>query len=141
MKTTFDSLEIVHSLLNVQSLTDNISGKLCYQDERLIDIDLEDVVINSQTITDSNIQTANVNVNIYVPDIKIKGPNAYYPAPDRHRLRELTDLVVGLFNGLKGVYFKNGSLRVKTISDAFSEPEIKQHFISIRLKVSLHQCS
>lgn len=138
MKTSFDATDILFGVLDVHELKSAISGGLFHQDSRPVNSKLEDVVINIITIGDTNVQGAVLNVNIYVPDKKIKGTDEYYQAPGRQRLNAITSVVVGILKGNKGRYWKDGQLRITNISGLIPEPEIKQHYINIRVSMKLH---
>lgn len=130
MKQTFDLDEIMFKLLNVKTITDEISGGIYLGDGRPEDSSKEDVVVNSIDLTQDYLpQVATTNVNIYVPDkpFQIDGKCQFVACRDK--LKAIAGKVVAVLRnavvpGLKFVIEAQNFLR---------EESIKQHYVNIRI--------
>lgn len=69
MKTGTDFEEHIYRLVNNSPIRGLITGKVYLGGLRPVNSKLEDAVISYQTGLSDQIQTGNVNVNIFVPDI------------------------------------------------------------------------
>lgn len=130
MKTSFDLESMLCELLLGSDIPGIISGSIYPGDSRPDDSDDEDIVINTIALTQDCLpQVATSNVNIYVKDVnkKINGKNQL--KADRKRLKLLSERTMevlrnAIFTGLK-IIPGNQSL--------LAEPDIKQHYVNIRI--------
>jgi len=101
MTTPIDLLTLLYQRLqNDTALTGALSGDI-YLLSRPAESDREDVVINSLPMTGTRIQLASANVNLYVPDLRVKRTDRGNAQRDERvanltRLDALTKLVVPL---------------------------------------------
>ena len=80
-------------------------------------------------------QAGTSNVNIHVPDLKLKINNQEQCKANRERLREITRLVVSVLEAanIEGLLFwvSNGTI--------IAEPAIKQHYANLRITWNIHK--
>ena len=130
MKSTFDIIDILHGIVKVSALETAVNGDLYKNNDRPDNSILEDIVINCLPASGAQLQTATVNVNIYVPDlmIKIGGKNQY--KSNFIRLKTLATLAITL---LEEIAMPGYHIEIVNQS-IISEELIHQHFINIRLE-------
>lgn len=111
-----------------------ISGIVCTQGERPDDSETEDIVINTITVTHDKPQTGTSNVNIYVPDLKVKIRRKEQRKADRERMREIGDALVSYLDA------KNiADLEFWIESDiVLQEQQVNQHYRNIRIGWNIH---
>lgn len=128
MKTQFDQINALYKILDESSIKTVINGAI-YKLRRPVNSKKEDVVINSVTIGEGNVQAGVVNVNIHVPDIKVKIDGDTQSQPNTKRLGELTALAFGI---LEEVCSDEYSFYIAS-SNIIEESEINSHFQNIRI--------
>jgi len=129
--STLDIENIVYDILNVPSLTGVITGDVYLSDDRPLNSQLEDVEINTITMTQEPYpQEGVMNVNIYVPDmaLSIGGVNQY--KPNKSRLKTIIEIVKELIVNQTNKYI---SLNI-TNELMLSERSIRQSFINLRIE-------
>lgn len=127
MLTNVELRDVVVAALEASPLAEEISGVI-RKTSRPLGSDKEDIVVNVTATDISQIQTAVINVNIYVPDVIRDGQ----AEEDTARTRVLASLAAELFE----VYHESG-LRIVMDSQSIMEVEGKsEHFINNRLKLS-----
>lgn len=134
MKQIFDIDAILYRILNIDSIVDSISGDV-YVGQRPDNSELEDICINTIALTQSHSpQIADSNVNIHIPDIKIKiGQNPQYK-PNNLRMKEIAETVLSELrnSNTEGAKLQIGSQIV------IPEAAIHQHYVNIRVSWSVH---
>lgn len=133
MKTSLDVDTAIFKLLNISAVTGVITGGI-YKGNRPADSVLEDIVINTITLGDGTRQFGVSNVNIYVPDIKTKIGGKEQRLANTARLLTLTNLIKPLLDEEDG---EDYALWVEN-TQLIDEPEIKQHFMNIRLQIRMY---
>ena len=128
MKTQFDQIATLYAILNDSSLKIAISGGL-YKLRRPVNSSQEDVVINSLSIGEGNLQRGIVNVNIHVPDLVVKLNGEVQNQPNIKRLGELSSLAHDI---LAEVSTSTYSIFIQS-STIIEERAINAHFQNIRL--------
>jgi hypothetical protein len=94
MIDTLELVDIVYQRLKGSSLDSAISGDV-YKHKRPINSVLEDVVINSLPANNFQVQSAVVNVNVFVPNLKLRINNIQdNTQPDHVRLKALCALAL-----------------------------------------------
>lgn len=134
MKQIFDIDAILYRILNIDSIVDNISGDV-YVSQRPDNSELEDISINTIALTQSySPQIADSNVNIHVPDIKIKVGSTPQYKPNNLRMKEIAAIVLSELrnSNVEGAKLQIGSQTV------IQETEIHQHYVNIRISWSVH---
>lgn len=129
--STLDIENIVYDILNVPSLTGVMTGDVYLSDDRPLNSQLEDVEINTITMTQEPYpQQGVMNVNIYVPDmaLAIGGVNQY--KPNKSRLKIIIEIVKELIVNQTNKYI---SLNI-TNELMLSERSIRQSFINLRIE-------
>lgn len=127
MLTNVELRDVVVAALEASPLAEEVSGVI-RKTSRPLGSDKEDIVVNVTATDISQIQTAVINVNIYVPDVIRDGQ----AEEDTARTRVLASLAAELFE----VYHESG-LRIVMDSQSIMEVEGKsEHFINNRLKLS-----
>lgn len=129
MKTTLDLVDIVYSVLINSSLKSAISGKI-YKFKRPVNSNVEDVVINSLPVTNQQLQTAIVNVNVFVPELALSVNSEPDDQPDFVRLKQLAALAVAaLMDGVAGDY--TWDVQQQTVIE---DEESSQYYVNVRIE-------
>lgn len=129
MKTTFDQTDILAEWLIGSVLESAVSGGI-YANQRPEGSVLEDVVCNSITTNTDQIQLGTSNVNLYVADTELEYGGKRQFWPNVERLKTLTDLAVSLLvESIQDEY----DFELKTISPPIPIPELKQHYVNLRV--------
>lgn len=114
---------------------------LSYSDERIAGLRVA-VTVGLINITDvsgpNNSQLADLNVNIYAKDISQESENQISPVPDRGTLDNVTVLVKALLGDDTGIYWGNGRFHITGMSAALKLPQVKEHFINIRVRMKFY---
>lgn len=130
MMTSFGIDEIVFNILSKSEVKQTISGGIYYQNDRPDDSADEDVVINTISMTQDFLpQIAASNVNIYVSDVRRRIKNKEQLKSNRKRLSELTSIVLKVLREAK----VDGLTFIPQSQILLQEPNIKQHFVNIRI--------
>lgn len=135
MIQTFDTDTILFGIIKGSTaLVSALSGGI-YTGQRPDNSVKEDVVINTITLTqDTEPQIGTSNVNIHVPDQEVKIGGVQMKVENRARLNALTALVLTALRAAK----ITGAKIVVTNQATINEPEIKQHFVNLRIDWSIH---
>lgn len=132
---SFDTDDILYEILSSsKKLESSISGGIYVQGERPDDSGKEDIAINTIALTHGVPQNGVSNVNIHVPDLKLKIKGKEQRKADRERLRTLTNLVIDTLTNaqVKGLTFwVTNELVIK-------EPSINEHYNNIRISWNIH---
>jgi hypothetical protein len=129
MKTVLDQSTAIYKVLKAQStIAYAISGGI-YKTLRPADSVLEDIVVNTITLSDGSLQRGVSNVNIHVADIQQTIGGKQFYAPNEARLNTLTNLVAPL---LKSYFSDDFSFKLANTS-LVREPEINQHYVNLRI--------
>lgn len=106
-----------------------LSGGIYVQGERPDDSGKEDVVINNLFLNHEIPQSGTSNVNIHVPDKKVRiGPKEQFKAK-RERIRELTALVLA---ALKSANIPGLAFQVTT-ETVIKEQGVSEHYNNLRI--------
>ncbi len=131
MKTTIDLVNDVFTLLNVPVLTGAISGKV-YKHRRPTNSKKEDIVVNCLPVTGDQLQTAVVNINIHVANLKLQlNGTTDLSQPDHVRLNAIAGLVTPLIEDAS-INDLVTSVQQQTVIE---EAEIDEHYINIRVNI------
>ena len=130
MLTNVELRDVVVAALEASPLAEEITGVI-RKTSRPLNSDKEDIVVNVSATDIAQIQSAVLNVNIYVPDVIRDGQ----AEEDTARTRVLSALAAELFE----VYHEPG-LRIVMESQSILEVEGKsEHFINN--KIRLYYCN
>lgn len=101
-----------------------------YLGERPDNSEREDVVVNNISVTHGMPQTGTSNVNIHVPDkkIRIKGREQF--TEDTERIKSLTAIVLRV---LREARIEGLTIKVATEA-VLKEPDIPQHYNNLRIE-------
>jgi hypothetical protein len=135
MKQTYDIEATMFGILKgTSALTAALSGGI-YAGERPLNSEKEDVAINTIALSqDFEPQLGTSNVNIHVPDKKVTIGGIQQNVEDRARLKALSDIVLTAIRGSKVA-----GLKIVVENQAtLNEPEIKQHYVNIRVNWIIH---
>ena len=134
--TTIEVVNILNSyILNSVLMNDpkKPNGKLCkYQ--RPLNSKLEDVVINGLPINRDIVQTAILNVNIYVLNLEFGGTSTDKSQPDNARIMALSKLANEALGEGNEVWDESGSYCFNIQQDSVLEDVDNQHYINIRVE-------
>ena len=129
MKTTLDLVDVVWQLLNSSSLKGEITGGV-YKLKRPLNSAKEDVVVNSLPVSNEQLQTAIVNVNVFVIDLEVGIEGEKNTMPDIARLKQLAAMTVDILqDGIDGDY--TWDVQQQTVIE---DEGNDQHFVNIRLE-------
>ncbi|WP_138481539.1 hypothetical protein [Dyadobacter bucti] len=132
MRTTSDVESILFEHIKGSDLDLACNGGV-WMGERAAGSELEDIVINSLTITVGGIQRAVANVNIYVKDVSVPG-SSNHNIKDSGRIKVLSDLAIEL---LKEFSTDDHDFWVAG-QGVFQEPDIGQHYINFRIDHTIY---
>ena len=129
MKTTLDLVDVVWQLLNSSSLKGEITGGV-YKLKRPLNSAKEDVVVNSLPVSNEQLQTAIVNVNVFVIDLEVGIEGEKNTMLDIARLKQLAAMTVDILqDGIDGDY--TWDVQQQTVIE---DEGNDQHFVNIRLE-------
>lgn len=131
MISTLDIMDDVYSVLYGSEIGTTITGDI-YKQQRPIDSEVEDIVINSLPVTPGDMQRAAVNVNIHAPDLHLKIGGASQYQPNLARLKQLTEIAIRLLDNVNtdSYHFYVGSHTI------FKEDNC--HYSNIKLEFYAH---
>jgi hypothetical protein len=130
MVTSFDTDDILFQVLNgSDELKAFISGGI-YTTDRPDNSEKEDITVNTITVTGSMPQRGTSNVNIHVPDERMKIKGQEQRKINRERLREITNKVISILEAarVEGLLFWAANQTV------LREPETNQHYTNLRIE-------
>jgi hypothetical protein len=131
MITSFDTDDILYkTLASSEELTKEISGGIYSESERPDNSEDEDITVNTITVNNNMPQQGTSNVNIYVPDLKLKIEGQEQRKADRERLHQLTNLVISILETAKF----EGLIFWIINETVIKEPEIYQHYTNLRIE-------
>jgi hypothetical protein len=130
---TFDYVNIVYqklvadSFLTAAGITSNQVRKY----NRALDSNVEDIVITSLPITNNQLQTGIVNVNVHVPNLQVSGPTGQDNSqPDIVRIKQISDLVILALDNTFGSFYNCTVQQQNLIQDK------EDFFNNIRLQIN-----
>lgn len=126
MRTTFDAIDIIYSVINNSSLKTAVNGTI-NKLKRQTGSTKEDIVINSIALNDTNLQEGVFNVNIYVPNITINSSSL----PNTVRLKALSEEAKELFEEVSGSTYNIW------LSEQFIHEDVSTSFYYINLRLRL----
>jgi hypothetical protein len=131
MITSFDTDDILFQVLSGNAeLKAAISGGIYPETERPDNSEKEDITVNTITITRTySPQSGTSNVNIYIPDTKLKIRGQEQKKINRERLREITNKVISILESAR----VEGLTFWITNQTVLAEPEIEQHYTNLRI--------
>ncbi|WP_256013110.1 hypothetical protein [Desertivirga xinjiangensis] len=134
MKTSLDALQILY-ITTKNALFYNTSkpnGDI-YKQQRPLNSRKEDVVVNGLPLNRDDIQRGVLNVNIYVPNLRLTVNKVTDNSqPNLIRLKELADIFNGYF--LNEVWDEHGDYCFKIQQDNIFEDEYNQHYVNFRVE-------
>ncbi len=132
MRTTNETNSILFEALT--DLKSEINGGI-YKKKRPDNSEKEDIVINTTFLTTTLPQTGLSNINIFVPDQKVKIKGTEQKQPNDERLEYLVSLV---YDKLKASKIE-GLLLWPTHETPIEEPGVGQHYINLRIEWNIHK--
>lgn len=128
--------DILFNVLNTcTALVTELKGGIYVQGERPDDSQEEDIAINNLYLNHEVPQSGISNVNIHVPDKKVKIKGKEQRKASRERLRALTALVL---QALKTANIEGLTVRV-TNEAIIKEPTVYQHYNNIRVEWNIQR--
>lgn len=113
MKINLESVDDVFNLINIAQVRNEISGVIS-KNVRPTNSNKEDIVINSLTLNNQQLQRGIVNVNVHVPNLQISTSTGIdNEVPDHTRLSFITKLIVPL---LKDIWSDNWDIDIEQIN-------------------------
>jgi len=130
MKTSLDADTILYRILNDSPVKAAINGGIYYMDDRPDDSEMEDIEINSVTLTQDYLpQLGRSNVNIYVPDITVRINGKDQKKVNRTRLNDLAKMAI---TSIKEANIE-GLKAIVSNQMVIPEPGINHHFVNIAI--------
>jgi hypothetical protein len=131
MITSFDTDDILFQVLSGNAgLKAAISGGIYPETERPDNSEKEDITVNTITVTRAYTpQSGTSNVNIYVPDKKLKIRGQEQRNVNRERLREITNQAISILEAAR----VEGLAFWITNETIIKEPTIYQHYTNLRI--------
>ncbi len=130
MLTTIDTNELLFKTLKDSNVCERFGGGLYVGDDRPLDSEQVDIVVNTITLTQDYIPQRGIsNVNIYVPDRLISIDNKQQKKADWGMLNMLTKEVLKI---LENSVIKGISTTIEGQGVAY-DTTIKQHYSNIRI--------
>lgn len=128
--------DILFGILSASAeLKTALTGGIYVQGERPDNSEKEDVVINNLFLNHEVPQIGTSNVNIHVPDKKVKiGRQEQFKA-NRERLRELTAIILA---ALKSANIEGLTIRV-VIEMVIKEPNVSEHYNNLRIEWNIQR--
>ena len=131
MKTGAEFEQHIYTLINESPIKDLITGKVYLAGLRPLNSNLEDAVISYQTGLSDQIQTGNVNVNIFVPNIvHVDDNGSKFNIKNFHRCSLIERACQDFISSQIANEYQ---LRLATTIQTF-EHEAEQHFINMRIR-------
>lgn len=138
MKTcsAIDTDDILYSLIKraIDTKAVRITGIVCPEGDRPEDSQREDIVINTIALTHDKPQDGTSNVNIYVPDRRVKVQGKEQRTADRDRLQQIGDDLVSFIEAQNLPDFEMW-IESDTI---LREDTPRQHYRNLRIKWNIH---
>lgn len=134
MITTEEISVRVHQLLQDSEVKDMISGSIDYQRS---DYDKEDVIIVPHSITgEDSVRFGQINVNIHVPDLIVRGKNNPLYKINYPRLIAIRAKVIEV---LSSHYEKGKGYNwiIGFLNPPIKEQEHNEHFVSLALEITV----
>lgn len=132
---SIDAEDTLYKVLSAsEDLEKALTGGIYVQGERPDGSELEDVVVNTITVSHALPQTGTSNINIHVSDLKLRIKGKEQRKADRERLRELTALVLEV---LKKANVTGLAFWVAT-ETVINEPGVSQHYTNLRINWNIH---
>lgn len=132
---SFDTDDVLYTVLAASTaLRNELTGSI-YVGERPDNSEKEDVAVNNITVTHERPQSGTSNVNIHVPDLRLKIKGQEQTKADRERLRTLTNLVLSV---LKAANIEGLTFWV-TNETVIKEPALPQHYTNLRIGWNIHK--
>lgn len=129
-KTTLDAVDKVFEVLDASALETEITGKIWKNRKPVGDDDKENVVVNSLSINNLQLQQGLVNVNVHVPNISVRVDGITDTTmPNHERLRELAKMTVDVLDDNWGSDFNFDVQQQVLVQDEVT----KSWYINIRL--------
>jgi hypothetical protein len=124
----------IYELLNSGPLPSIVNGTVYKFGMRPKDSKLEDAIVRFVTGLDGEIQEGVVVVNIYVLDF-----DAYQDGIMRKDITRCTELEIAAREWVKSLTTAISNYKFKLAKTIYTEeePELKQHFVSVKLKFRL----
>ena len=135
IKTASEVETDIYNLLKNSAISNAISGKVYRDGYRQKDSKMEDVVIIFTSGLPDQIQTGVVTILVYVPNIDVYNNGSLLKNGARiDFLEKQARIWVNSLTASSSDYLFELNQTIMTLE----EPELHQHFISIRLKYSLY---
>ena len=113
-------------------------GGITRGDLRAVDSD-RDVVVDTLSLTDGDVQLAVVNVKCYIKAKKEETADFVRDIPDIEMFDLMVREITVALNGNKGKYWAKGNLYISNISNSkLKNADTKEYFNNIRVSMRMH---
>ena len=129
-KTALQIEDDIFSIVKSSNIAAFVNGQTYRDGFRPENSELEDIIVIYSTGNAEIVQKGVVIVNIYVPDINLRGKKV----ANKARLKAI-EVLAGEF--IEKHYSGQYLLELSDIVQSFKEEDINQHFVSIRIKYTL----
>lgn len=138
MKTQVEITDMIYQYLNGTDFANPSKGGLSgaiYQLQRPEGSDKEDLVIGTLSLDMETVQLGVFNLNLHVPNIKVKVNGREQSQPNRARMRVLSKL---LQDAISELYIETCSAYITMIAE-IKEPNLDEWYVNHRLEVRFHE--
>lgn len=134
MKTSTEIIDLIYNYLKDSPLKAELSGDI-YPLQRPENSGKEDLVIGTLTLGDGSVQIGVFNLNLHVPNIKVKIGEKEQTQPDRRRMRVISGILRDLFSEQ---FFEDCSAWITNIAE-IKEPNLDEWYVNHRLEIRVHE--
>lgn len=127
--TSSDFLEDLYHVLK-PFFAGKISGLVYFPDSRPLDSSKEDAVIGFSNGDAEQIQTGDLHVNVFVPDID-NGSGTMVPCTAR--LQTIAHYGDDMIDNLNATYINNYLFKLRKATDPFAETNMQEHFVAFSI--------
>lgn len=130
MKTALDVLQDVKAMLQGSELEYSINGSIYFEGTRPKDSTKEDAVLVYTQGTSRQVEQGTITILVFVPDLPQQGGHT---APNLKRIIQIERKSAEWVQTLRGSKSRGYLFRVVQAIAHYPQPEIKQHFVSLKL--------
>lgn len=134
MRTSTEIIDLVYQYLKASPLATELTGDI-YPLQRPEDSGKEDLVIGTLSLGEGPVQIGVFNLNLHVPNIKVKIGGKVQTQPNRPRMRILSSLLRDL---LSEHYIGDCSAWITNIAE-IKEPNLDEWYVNHRLEMRVHE--
>ncbi|MBO9660272.1 MAG: hypothetical protein J7527_15740 [Chitinophagaceae bacterium] len=132
MKTGVDIVDVIIERISVPSVTDVLGSSSIFPDTSPDNFTADRIVVNSLPVSGGQLQTAVININVCVKNLKLKiAGQPDNSQPDRKRLNEIAKPILEILEDaiISGIVTEIDNIAI------YPDKEVKEHFLNIRVRI------